>query len=159
MANFKNSNYYRITAKQTLPASANGTGTISTLGQSVIGVGTAFKSEMPVGSWLTSLTANEIRKVVSVSSDTEALLSDAFTVDIAALTAPNIIHGRDCNVKAISVAIKAGLADGEIDGLALANGTGHTWSKDGNSMKANGDYVDPIIVNGTGTVIQSSTLF
>ncbi len=157
--NYKNSNYLRVdNAKQTIPSTANGTGTIVTEGKHVVGTNTLFLSEMPVGSWIYSASQNEIRKVVNVIDNTKAYLSNAFTVDLVA-AAPAIIHARNTNVKAISVAIKAGLADGAIDGVTLSNGTGMTFSKDGNSMKAIGDYVDPIIADGTGTVIQAQLMY
>lgn len=155
MANFKNTNYLPITAKQTLPTNVAGTGTLSTEGINVVGDGTLFLSEMQVGSWLVDLTQNEIRKVVRVDSDTSAVLDVAFSSDLAALTAVDVIPSSSLGVKAISVGIKSGLADGEIDGEVFSNGYDITFSKDSNQATSQRDLIDPIIVDGTGTTIIS----
>lgn len=158
MANYKNSNFYRITGKQSLPAASTKTGTIETVGTAVIGTGTSFLTEIPVGSWIVDLAQDEVRKVIDVQSDTAATISNAFTADLAAATALSAIHERDTNVVSISVSIKSALADGELDGLVFTNGTGLTFSKDSRDVKAKNDFIDPIIVDGTGTVIQAMIL-
>lgn len=150
--NFKNDQYLPITSKQTLPASADGTGTISTLGTAVIGIGTSFKTEMPLGSWLVDLSANEIRIVKDVTSDTLARLENAFTSDISASTTPNIIHRKDLGVVAISV--KAIGGDVKIDGYTLQEGESLTFDKD-RDRSSHRDLVDPIIADPNGNTINT----
>lgn len=154
MANFKNSNYFTVTGKQTVPANANGTGTIETVGKAVKGTGTLFTTEMPVGSWLVDESQDEIRIVTSVTSDTLAYVSNPFTTDIPALTTPSIIAAKDAKAVSIAVAIPAGLAAGEIDGVAFAGGSSIAFSKDSRDHSASRDLVDPLIVDGTGTTMQ-----
>lgn len=152
--NYKNTKYFIVTGKQTVPANANGTGTIETVGKAVKGTGTAFTTEMPVGSWLVDESQDEIRKVISVTSDTLAYLDAPFTSDIAALTTPSIIEAKDTKAVSIAVAIPAGLAAGEIDGVAFAAGSSISFSKDSRDHSASRDLVDPLIVDGTGTTMQ-----
>ena len=157
MANYKNTIYQVITGKQTLPLNVAGTGTISTDGKKVTGSGTAFKTEMPVGSWLVDLTQDEIRKVISVDSDTEAYIDVAFTSDLVGVAA-DYIQAKNAKSQAISVSIKSGLADGELDGDVLPNGANITFSKDSDANSSGKYLVDPIIVDGTGTTILSIVL-
>lgn len=156
MANYKNSNYLFITGNQTVPASANGTGTIQTVGNKVIGTGTLFLTEMPAGSWLVDLSQDEIRRVVfdSTETNTQATLEQAFTSDIAALTTPNIISKEDANVVSISVQIPAGQDNGTLDGQNFPSGTSVTFSKDSRDRSSARDLIDPVIVDATDTQMQ-----
>lgn len=157
MANFKNTDYDYIITKRTVPESANGTGTITTSGIAVVGVGTQFLSEMPVGSWITDITNDEIRKVIRVNSNTEAVLDYAFTTNLAS-AAPDIIIASKLNISALSVKIPTGSPNGEIDGKVFIAGESATWTKDGRSTSSLRDFVDPIIVDGAGTIIMALTL-
>lgn len=152
-ANFKNTFYDSISGAQTIPVSANATGTVSTDSSAVIGTGTLFKTEMPVGSWLTSIAADEIRKVVSVESDVLAYLSDPFTVDLSAVT-PNVIHTSKLNIVAISISVPAAAAAATtVDGVAFPKGAALTFSKDGRSTSGVRDFIDPIVVDATGSTM------
>ena len=150
--NYKNSIYKNISGLQTVPESADGTGTITTQGTVVVGVGTRFLSEMPKGSWLCSLSATEIRKVVSVQSDTVANIEEAFTAELVAV-APNIIHEDDTGIVTISVCIPSGEADGLVDGEVFPGGVSLTISKDGRMTSSTRDVIDPLIVDGSGTTM------
>lgn len=77
-----NNTFDIITDKRSIPYNATGTGSVTTKGQTVIGVGTKFTSEMPAASWLISLSGNESAKVFRVDSDTLAFIQDPFTVDL-----------------------------------------------------------------------------
>ena len=55
------------------------TGTFSTNGLIVIGVGSLFGTEVQRGDWLYSTTNNEVRQVVSIYDTLGAGLSKAFT--------------------------------------------------------------------------------
>jgi len=154
MALSKNSNYYKISnAKQTVPVSANGTGTIATTGIHVKGTGTKFVAEMPAGSWLVNLTANEYHKVKSVLNDTMAELEQAFGSDIAGGTTPNIIINSKLDIRELSVIIPLGNASGEVDGVSLEAGLPVSFGKNSDNSRNNFSFIDPIIANATGTVI------
>lgn len=154
MANQKNTNTYAVTSKVTVPASANGTGTIVTDGKAIKGTGTKFKtlSELRRGCFIVSIGADEMREVKEVESDTFARLGEAFLVDLTS-AAPLIIDSTDLNIKAISVGIISGLTDGEIDGKVFVNNTSYTFEKNGNNRRGDRDYIDPIIIDGTSTSI------
>ena len=159
MANHKNTIFYSIdNTAETVPASASGTGTLKTVGKGVVGTNTLFKTEMRAGSWLVDLSQNEIRKVVHVASNTEAELDYAFTSDIAAGTTPDIIAYTDLNIKSISVAISSLLAQGEIDGNTLNPGGALTWQKNSSEKTDSRSFVEPIIADATGTVIDVTIL-
>lgn len=156
IVNYKNTIYkYIDNAKTTIPESITGTGTIQTIGTRVIGTGTAFKSEIQKGSWIVDLTQDEIREVDSVESDTVAYIRQAFSSDLAALTALDKISSVDTMVVAISAQVPSSAAtDAEIDGEVFPKGTSITFSKgdrDGNKSK---DFIDPIILDATGTTVQ-----
>lgn len=152
MANFKNTIYEYTTTKRTVPLSGTKTGTCITEGTIVTGTGTSFLSEMPAGSWLVDLSANEIRKVIRVDSDTSAVLQQAFTVDLAS-AAPDVILASDLNIVTISLSIPTGGANGEIDGVTFPVGQSITFSKDGRSTSSTRDFIDPLIVDATGTTM------
>jgi hypothetical protein len=165
MSNTKNTKFYKISDdKQTVPASANKTGTISTQGTAVIGVGTLFKTEMQAGSWLTDLANNELRKVLRVESNVLAYLESAFQADIAALTTPNIVANTSLNIRELSVIIplvnSAGTAYafGELDGTELESGLPVTFGKASKDNENSFSYIDPIEADATGTVINVTTL-
>lgn len=165
MSNTKNTKFYKISnAKQTVPVSAAGTGTIKTQLTAVVGAGTLFKSEMQVGSWLVDLTQNEMRKVIKVESDTAAVLESAFSVAIPALTTPNVITHTKLNIKEISVRIplvnSIGVAYtfGEVDGIELESGIPLVFGKTSKDNENSFSYIDPIIANATSTVINVTIL-
>lgn len=149
----KNTIYYRVTDKQTVPASATGTGTVDTQGVMVTGTGTLFQTEMPAGSWLVDFATDQIAKVKKVYSNTSAELLTGFTVDLSGAAA-EIIHNNEASVCTISVAIKSGDGDGEIDGVVFDNGDTLTFSKDSRDNSSARDLVDPIIIDGTSTSIK-----
>jgi hypothetical protein len=150
MANYKNTEYSVVTGNQTLPISATGTGTVTTDGKSVIGVGTKFITEMPAGSWLVDLANTEIRRITSVESDTVAYFTNPFTVGLSA-DAISVIHERLTNVVAISVKAVGGAI--LIDGSSLPDGEAMTFSKDSRDDSGQNDFVDPIIVDANGNSI------
>lgn len=150
----KNSNYFLITDKRTIPFNQAGTGTLKTVGTTVLGTGTLFATEMPAGSWVVDLTQDEVRRVTRVDSNTRAYLSQEFTVDLAASTAVDLIPRNNDRAVSISVQIPAGSGDGEIDGQVMPEGTSLTFSKDSRSHSGGRDLVDPIIVDATGTEMQ-----
>lgn len=153
MAHSKNTVFYTTTVKQSVPLNSNGTGTITTAGKAVVGVGTLFKTEMPAGSWLVSESQDQVRQVIRVDSDTEAYIQEAFSSDLGS-AAPSIIHSEDAKCVSIAVSNPSGGAAGEIDGYVFAAGSSVAWSKDSRTTSSIRDLVDPIIVDASGTTFQ-----
>ena len=147
----KNTQYYKLTTKTSVPAPANKTGTIETVGVAVKGTGTLFTTEMQVGSWIIDTSQDELRRVIKVESDTLAFISDTFTVNIAAATTPSVIKNEDLNVREIAIAIPLGQADGEIDGTALEAGLPVSFGKNSDTKGNFKSFIHPVIVDASGT--------
>lgn len=161
MSNFKNDNFYQITnTKQSVPVSGTITGTIKTVGTAVVGVGTFFisKAELRRGFWIVDLTNNEVRKIDTVLSNTMAYLEEAFTNDFSPGTTAQVIPKKSLNIKMISVGINPLYGNGAIDGATFISGDTVTFGKDGNSRRGVFDFVDPIIIDATGTVVDVTKL-
>lgn len=165
MTNFKNNFYDSITNKRSIPYSAATTGTVTSTGVNVVGTGTLFIAECPPGSWFVDLAANEVRKVKSVISDTRLVLEEAFTVDLAAVATPQVIHAKEMKAVEIEVFIPlvvapggANNAFGVIDGIAFPSGYVRKLSKSskGESKRST---IDPIIVDASATVMTVSILY
>lgn len=153
MSNNKNSQFYALTIHDTVPASALKTGTIRTIGINVIGTGTLFLSEVKPFDWIVDITNDEIRKVVTRRDDTYLAIDSPFTSDIAAGHDVRVVRSR---AKEISVS-NEGAANGEVDNQVFLRGASLTFSK--SSKTPNGsDFIDPILVDATGTTIMVSIL-
>lgn len=152
MANNKNSNYkYVDNDKITVPFNETATGTASTNGIRIDGVATLFQTELQPGSWVVDLANNEIRQVVRVASDTVAYLSEAFSFDLA-LGSFEIIKKKNCGVVSISVQVLSSAAsDITIDGETFPKGSSMTFSKDSRDTNKSKDFIDPIILDATGS--------
>jgi hypothetical protein len=156
MANRTDNIYEIVTTKRSVPLNSSGSGTITTKGQSVTGVGTSFTTQMPAGSWLVSLTGWETSKVIRVDSDTVAFIQNPFTVELSAAT-PQIIHNKIAKPKEISIEILSADPSGLLDNKTFKGIL--TLSKTGNGRSSSADLVDPIIIDGTGTSIKVSTIY
>ncbi len=156
MANFTNNSYTVLNnIKESVPQALDGTGTIGTDGTRVNGTSTLFKSEMQAGSWLIDLSQNELRKVISVQSDTRATISNPFTIDLEALTIPDIINKNSLSLTELSV-IAIG-SDGLMNGATLSAGIAVNLIKTGNSKGDMSSHVDPVIIDATGTIVNVLT--
>jgi hypothetical protein len=145
----KNSAYYAVTTKVTVPATSTKTGTITTAGKNVVGVGTKFTTEIKKGDWIADLvTNNELRVVTDVRDDLFLTIDSAFTADIAGATL-TVVRSR---AKQVSLA-NAGGAAATIDGVTFAVGESVTYPKS-NKNPDGKDFIDPLLVNGTGTTIK-----
>ena len=160
MQNFTNNQTTIITGKQSIPVSANKTGTISTVGTAVVGVGTKFITEMPPGSFVVDLNAWELRRVASVSSDTLAYLVNAFSVDISAGTTPNLIHAA-LPFPARPAEIAISIDGANPNGLLFNQSFGGELdlSKAQRDRSSASDRVDPIIVDATGTFMNVLVIY
>lgn len=152
--NYKNTVYkYYNNTKNTFPAYATKTGTITIAsGQKIaVGAGTAFTTELKVGGWLYIPAQNELRKITGIHTDTSLAIDYAFTSAVAALTA--VLYIEPNNYKEISVAIPIGSGNGVLDGETLPAGIGVSFSKASRGANQSGveDLVDPVIIDVTGT--------
>jgi hypothetical protein len=152
MADDKNTVYYSIVGvEDTIPASTTGTGTIAVTGTGVFGTGTDFKSEVQAGGWLVDFAQNEIRKIIKVNSDTSATLQESFTLDIAPSTALIFVAREDLNVRELS--FYADTVDALLDGSTLQAGVAVDLGKTGNSKEHKTSFIDPVIIDATGTTV------
>jgi len=150
MANQKNTFIDTITDKRCIPYNSTKTGTIQTVGKEVVGTGTLFLTQCKVGDWLVDLTQNEIHKIISVSDNFSMHIQEAFAVDLPALTAVVTVP-RFPQAKEISVLIPFGSPNGLIDGKTLYAGVPYDTSKLSRSKSTGYDFVDPIIIDASGT--------
>jgi len=143
----KNSGYYSLAAKSTVPASSTKTGTVSTAGKNVTGTGTLFRSELKPGDWIVDLSQDEVRKVDEIRDNTFLVLDSAFTADLvgAALV---VVRSR---VKQVSIGNTGG-TNGEIDGVAIIPGQTVNFQKNGKNPDGK-DFIDPVIVDPASTTI------
>jgi hypothetical protein len=156
MANFKNNSTEIISTLRTVPQNVTKTGTIATVGTQVVGTGTLFGTEVKVGDWICSLSASEIRKIVTITDALTAIIDYPFTVDLAPATALVVIP-HPTNIVEISW-LNTGGASGSIDGIAVVQNEYGCWGKNSRERESNRDFIDPIIVDGTGTTIKILTL-
>ena len=146
--------YANITDKRSVPFNSAATGTVTTHGIAIIGVGTAFLTEMPAGSYVVDLTNYEIRKVYRVDSDTLAFMEVALTNDIAGGSTLQIIHKYQTGVKSIYLETTG---SAKIDNAAFT-GT-KTLTKSGAGRSSLRDLVAPIIVDATNTTMQVTIVY
>ena len=59
------------------------TGTASSTGTAVTGVGTAFTTELSVGDVLANAAGDEFREVVSIADNTNLVVDSAYTTDLS----------------------------------------------------------------------------
>lgn len=149
--------YDIVTDKRSVPFNSAGTGTIATHGLAIVGTGTLFTSEMPVGSWLIDLSHWDKAKVVRVDSDTLAFLQIPLGTDITPGTTPQIVSASKAKAKSISLKIKSTDPDGLLDNKAFSGIL--TIEKTGNDRTANKDLIQPIIIDGTSTSIKVDILY
>lgn len=147
MSNFKNSITSSSTGHDTFPASATKTGTITvpTTNTTVIGVGTLFTTELQVGGWICDIAHDEIRQITAIKSDTQLAIDHVFTNALAAAALKYV--GPSDSVE-LSVVFAA---TGKVDGVSFPGNVGIAFSKASRDRSGQRDFVDPIIVDATGT--------
>lgn len=148
--------YAVITDKRSIPFNSNGTGTIETFGEAVVGTGTAFTTEMKVGSYLVSESQWQVRRVRRVDSDTVAFLDKPFTSNLAS-AAPSIIPWYSASPKMIALEVKSTDPDALIDNVAFTGIL--NLDKSGNDRSSFRDIVKPIVVDASGTEMKVDILY
>ncbi len=133
------------------------TGTFSSVGKNVTGVGTLFTSEIGGGLSMVGQPTivaggylfngvDEVREILDVITDTNLVLKNAFTSDVLAGTAVKFV--QESRVKQMSFVVTSGTAvvDGVTLVLAESSGFGDT--------AANNIYtLNPIIINSVGGTV------
>lgn len=148
-----------VTSKRSYPAAVTLTGTISSTGTVVTGVGTLFLSEITSTvnpgilkyKYIYNSVTNEIREIASVQTDTTLTLVSAFAAPLSgvALTCPS----NKFNYKEISV-ICAGAS-----GVAATVGNAPVTLMQTSVFTFRWiGGVAPIAVDGTGSPLQITTM-
>ncbi len=114
---------------------------------------TLFMQQCQVGDFIYNATLSEVHKITYISDNLSMQIQEAFGSDLTAqslLIVPFIPHPKE-----ISVLIPNGNPAGTIDGVAWPAGVSWTDSKINNGMTSTGigQFVDPIIVDATGTTM------
>jgi hypothetical protein len=139
------------------------TGTVVSDGIFVVGTGTLFTSEIggglgnlgtgtvitPRRSWLFNGT-DELRRIVDVVDDTNLVLEEAFTVDLAGAAVMLVPESKAFQMSYLALA-----AGGIVDGITLVDGERGGW---GETTKPD-VMVDPIIIDSTGGSVRVSVYY
>lgn len=159
MTNFKNNDRFIVSTLRTVPLQVTQTGTITTLGQAVAGVGTKFTNTniIQVGDWIWN-GVYELRKIIEIRSDTILLIEEGFTAELAGAVLYTIKSSR---LRAISY-VNATIVDATsgIDGVTVKAGEAGTWTKSSGGINASSrvDFIDPVVVDGTGSPLTILTI-
>ncbi len=146
--NYKNSVPSVTTGHVTFPASSNKTGTIDIAAgeTSVIGTNTLFSSELLVNGWICDIAHDEIRKITQIKNDTLLAIDHPFS---NAQVAATLVYIEPSNSVDLMVVFAGD--GGTIDGVPVPANVGISANKSGRDMSGEKDFVDPVIVNATGT--------
>jgi hypothetical protein len=145
--------YEVVTDKRSIPFNQAGTGTITTFGTAIVGVGTAFLTELKAGSYLVSESQWETRRVYRVDSDTSAFMDEAFTSDLGS-AAPSIIPWY--LAKAVEIDLKTS-SNILLDNKAFTGIL--NISKASRDRSSARDIVKPIMVDATGGTLNVNILY
>lgn len=157
MINYSNNYYTIISDKRSVPFNKPLTGTIAINGDVVTGVGTFFKTELPVGSWVVDLPNWELRRVSAVDSDTQVHLFQPFSNNTAAGSIGQAIYSKDAKAKEISLEILATNSPGLLFNSSFSGIM--TITKSSSDRSAIDDCIDPQIVDATGTQMKVLILY
>lgn len=148
MANFKNDGFVRMITHDTFPLSATKTGTITVPNTSdrVIGTSTKFKSELQVGGWICDIANDEIRKITAILTDTNLTIDKPFSNNLSGATLKYVEPSIYTEISIIFNSVA-----GKIDGVACPPSIGFAYGKTGRDQSAQRDFVDPLIIDATGT--------
>ena len=131
------------TGKGTVPTAVSQTGTLTSVGARVVGVGTLFTTELKVGDFLFNTTAAvlpQVRRIKHILDNTRLILDSGFSVDVAGI-AVSRVRGE---FKSVGV-VNSGAADGVLNEGTLVAGASPSYD-----AKA-GFVVEPFSFNATGT--------
>lgn len=146
---FKNKYDTPITTLQVVPAEETLTGTINVAASSTVvqGTGTDFWHETSAGDFLWA--NNELREIKSISISFQVLNVNApFTAPVVAAAFEVV---KKAQIKTLSLRNNGGAA-AIVDGNTLPNGGSITFNRDSSNIGGD-EFIDPVIVNGTGTSV------
>jgi hypothetical protein len=152
-----NTNPYTQTTKETVPVSTAGTGTITTSGTvktQIQGSGTVFTTQLQLGGWIYIAAQSQVRRIVDIASDTSLTIDQAFTVDLAASAFRFIL--RTDNVRELAISVTGGPA--LINGASIPVGITYNPSKANLLLNNKFGFVDPVVLDATGSTCVVSTL-
>lgn len=133
--------YSQSSGTDSAPQSISLTGTVTTSGVYVTGIGTAFLTELHNYDWLLDATTNkELRKVISVQDDTHCIIDSKFTADITIAQALRRVIKPAA--KEININIPTG-ATGNINGQAVT-------APEVVPFTGENKYLDPLVLEVTG---------
>ena len=148
MAASLNSPYVVSASAVSVPAYGTKTGTITTIANNrvVVGSSTLFNTEVFSGDWLVDLTNGEVRQVESINSNTELLLKTGFTNALSGV-AVRVISSSNSKVQYMEIKPAGTVA---IDAVAYSSAETYT---DGqmNPTGANQQFCKPVVLNATAT--------
>ncbi len=153
----ENSNYDApISGVAVIPSEEALTGTITSDGTTVTGVGTSILADINRDDWIWDSNQKEVRQVRDVSNRLEVLyLKKPFTANIAAPIALEVV--RDSELEELSLLIDVGQPDGELEGQVLKSGTPVSFKKESPTRGRKG-FISPKVVDGTNTIIRVITI-
>lgn len=136
-----------VTTDTFVPASAAGTGTITTNG---VYWSTSSSDQLKVGDYVVDATQGESRKVKTVNrAGTGGILEDAFTADLSAI-ALNLISKEDAKVITLGIAADQG-GNTTVDGKTVTSGGSINFASTPKKSDLGLGYVKPKWVLGATT--------
>jgi len=140
-----------ITTLTPFPLPETKTGLIDSSLTVVKGTGTDFTEEdIRKGDFLWNQVQGELRKIVGKSYSSEILNIDSpFTTDLAGEPLVIVKANQIKSVSLSNIGGAAGTVDGEVIAILQTLSFGRNESGTGGD-----EYIDPVIINGTGTSIQ-----
>lgn len=147
--NYKNDSVVRLTTHDTFPLHVVKTGTITSTSVNgrIIGVGTKFTSELEVGGWICDIANDEIRKITSILNDLNLTVDHPFTTPLSGAqldyVEPSVY---------VEISVFFNTVAGKIDGVPVAPNVGVGITKSSRDWSTGRDFVDPVVIDATGTV-------
>ena len=139
-----------ITTLTTVPAPVALTGNISSDGTTVTGAGTNFRDELEEGEWIYDAAQAEMRQIKDISPSLEVIvLTEAFSVDLVGIALVGVPRSE---FEELSIE-NTGAAAGKINNKNIKSGGIAEW-KTNNVSRGQQGFIDPKVVDGTGTELQ-----
>lgn len=146
---FKNIYDTPITTLQVVPAEETLTGTIDVAAASTVvqGTGTDFWHEASAGDFL--WVGNELREIMSISISFQVLNINAPLTAPAVAAAFEVV--KQAQLKTLAI-INNGGTDAVVDGNPLPPNKSANFNRDSSNIGGD-EYIDPVIIDGTGTTV------
>ena len=150
--------YYAVNTDTLVPAPTDKSGTVTSSGTILTGTSTLFTTELNIGAWVWNVSEREVRKVVSINSDTELELSSPFTSELSDIEL-KVVTAEDAKVMYLTISNTGG-SDTTINGELFKDGATEEFGNMENVSGDNSKFVRPIHVNGsTSSCTVNLTMF